>query len=99
MSNQTSELELASLRKQQSKARHDEVFGGLSPARHSLTTAGKIASTNWNSISSSSATSVNLVRLDSGTEFSVNWPLTPISFFAALSLDNNRRPLFRAFLD
>jgi hypothetical protein len=32
MNNQTPELELDSLRKQQSKARHDEVFGGLSPA-------------------------------------------------------------------
>jgi hypothetical protein len=32
MSNPTAELELASLRNQQSKARHDEVFGGLSPA-------------------------------------------------------------------
>jgi hypothetical protein len=32
MNNEMPELELDGLRKQQSKARHDEVFGGLSPA-------------------------------------------------------------------
>jgi hypothetical protein len=35
MSNERPELELARLREQQSKTRHDEVFGGLSPAERS----------------------------------------------------------------